>query len=170
MYLLNNVTFDSCAAFPRSGCSVPGPFLIFKLRGRTKEQIIEALRLKRASHAVAKNDLSDSSENLPEENFQTEYKCPGEYTEKCSGVCPNELLCKVPDKVEDFWQVGSDFKSVKINISPPPVNASMLKTMGIPAIGQSSEDFRKFMEEVYRKTTAFALQTAYLEAEYTEED
>ena len=147
------------------------PFLIFKLRGRTKEQIIEALRAKGALHAATKADLPDSSENLQVvEAAETEQKCPGKYSEKCPEVCPNRALCKVPDNVEDFWQVGPDFKSVKINISPPPVNAPMLKTMGIPALGQSSDDFQKFMEEVYRKTAAFAMQTAYLEAGYIEND
>ena len=142
------------------------PFLIFKLRGRTKEQIIESLRAKRASHAAAKTDLPDSPENLPElEASEAERKCPNDNSEKCPEVCPHDALYKVPDKLEDFWQVGPDFKSVKINISPPPVKAPLLKTMGMPAIGQSTDDFEKFMEEVYRKTAAFAMQTAYLEAE-----
>ena len=147
------------------------PFLIFELRGRTKEQIIEGIRAKRASHAAAKADLPDSSENLQEvETDETEQKCLGEYSEKCPEVCPNESICKVPDKVENFWQVGPNFKSVKINISPPPVNALMLKTMGIPVMGQSSDDFQRFMEEVYRKATAFAMQTAYLEPENIDND
>ena len=147
------------------------PFLIFKLRGRTKEQIIEALRAKRASHASAKAELPGNTENLPVvETTETEQKCLGEYSERCPKGCASEALCKVPDKLEDFWQVGPDFSSVKINISPPQVNAPMLKTMGIPAIGPSTDDFRKFMEEVYRKTAAFAMKTAFLEVEYIEND
>ena len=83
------------------------PFLIFKLRGRTKEQIIEALRNMRAAGAQPE----------PEDRY-------GLASSLADPVKPLE------ECLDRYWQKGSELDQLEINPTAPEVQNAVLKRLG----------------------------------------
>ena len=108
------------------------PFMIFKLRGRTKDEIISSLRQKR------------TDESLPE-------------PEIISDVAE---VKEVPLSVDDFWE-GGESESFSVNISPPDVSAAIIKRLGTPQFWDSKEDFVDKMGGYYEEISRRAIETAY---------
>jgi uncharacterized Zn finger protein len=84
------------------------PFLIFKLRGRTKEQIIEVLRDKRAA-TFPVEDTSAGAETASAEE---------------------ENLISLEEHLETFWQAGEAIESFTVNLSTPKIDKAILKRLG----------------------------------------
>ncbi|HVO42390.1 MAG TPA: SWIM zinc finger family protein [Aggregatilineales bacterium] len=78
------------------------PLLIFTLRGRTRDQIIEALRARRAASAA---------------------ETPGE----TQG--PPELIPALAEQVDSFWEVG-DLSAFSSHIAAPEVPLAVLRRLG----------------------------------------
>jgi len=108
------------------------PFMIFKLRGRTKDEIISSLRQKR------------TDESLPE-------------PEIISDVAE---VKEVPLSMDDFWE-GGESESFSVNISPPDVSAAIIKRLGTPQFWDSKEDFVDKMGGYYEEISRRAIETAY---------
>ena len=83
------------------------PFLIFKLRGRTKEQIIAALREKRMA-AVPKDAVAS--------------------TEKV--VVQAEPQLALEEYMDTFWQAGEALDSFAVKLAPPEIDKAVLKRLG----------------------------------------
>jgi uncharacterized Zn finger protein len=86
------------------------PFLIFKLRGRTKEEIIEILREKRA-------------ETLPEESAS-------DVTTGNEDGAAGETPVHLEDYVGTFWQAGAGLDSFVVSLQAPKVEKAVLKRLG----------------------------------------
>jgi uncharacterized Zn finger protein len=84
------------------------PFLIFKLRGRTKEQIIAVLRDKRAA-TFPVEDTSAGAETASAEE---------------------ENLMSLEEHLETFWQAGEAIESFTVNLSTPRIDKAILKRLG----------------------------------------
>src|SRR6266702_2596572 len=84
------------------------PFLIFKLRGRTKEQIIAVLRDKRAA-TFPVEDTSAGAETASAEE---------------------ENLISLEEHLETFWQAGEAIESFTVNLSTPRIDKAILKRLG----------------------------------------
>ena len=84
------------------------PFLIFKLRGRTKEQIIEVLRDKRAA-TFPVEDTSAGAETASAEE---------------------ENLISLEEHLETFWQAGEAIESFTVNLFTPRIDKAILKRLG----------------------------------------
>ncbi len=84
------------------------PFLIFKLRGRTKEQIIAVLRDKRAA-TFPVEDTSAGAETASAEE---------------------ENLISLEEHLETFWQAGEAIESFTVNLSTPKIDKAILKRLG----------------------------------------
>src|SRR6266581_6873810 len=84
------------------------PFLIFKLRGRTKEQIIAVLRDKRAA-TFPVEDTSAGAETASAEE---------------------ENLISLEEHLETFWQAGEAIESFTVNLSTPRIDKVILKRLG----------------------------------------
>lgn len=85
------------------------PFLIFKLRGRTKEQIIAALREKRTT-AIYEEGTSPDSETEEVEQEQ------------------ESLLLEA--HLDTFWQAGEALDSFTVNPTAPGIEKALLKRLG----------------------------------------
>ncbi len=109
------------------------PFLIFRLRGRTQEQILQALRARRA-------------EAGPEEEAEAE--------EEPEAVTPLEELAS------RFWQPLERLEAFPTAIKPPIVGQPLLKRLGPPAF-LPDEDLARLLEPVYNALTQAALATAF---------
>jgi uncharacterized Zn finger protein len=81
------------------------PFLLFRLRGRTQDQIMQALRQRRAGRGA----VEDDEEEDPEE------------------------IVPLAQTIDRFWELGAPLDTFTINIRPPVVEMPLLKRLGDPA-------------------------------------
>ncbi|HPH98618.1 MAG TPA: SWIM zinc finger family protein [Anaerolineaceae bacterium] len=78
------------------------PFLIFRLRGRTQEQIMDGLRQRRAGEAAA-------VEAEPEEN---------------------EIAPALESQMDGFWDFAAPLEDFSVSIQPPVVAMPLFKRLG----------------------------------------
>ena len=108
------------------------PFLLFRLRGRTRDELTAALRARRGSAggppvpATAPPAATDA-EQPPE---------------------PLEPL------IDRFWEVGPELALLDIDIRPPDVPGAVLKRLGHPPVWGSQDEFRAGLETLYRVASA----------------
>jgi uncharacterized Zn finger protein len=79
------------------------PFRLFRLRGRTQEQIMEALRARRAAGAAADDEAEEVEEAV------------------------------APLTTERFWELGQPLTHFKTSLKPPTVELPILKRLGQPS-------------------------------------
>jgi uncharacterized Zn finger protein len=84
------------------------PFLIFKLRGQTKEQIIATLREKRAGTVES----------------------PPATSEDASPTAQETPLPLLEEKLDTFWQAGEALDTFTVKPSAPEVDKAILKRLG----------------------------------------
>jgi uncharacterized Zn finger protein len=113
------------------------PFLIFKLRGRTKEEIIQALRKKRGQILVEKKQKSTEAEIMPD-----------------SSVTPIE------DCLGNFWQAGEALDSFITNPALPEIEGAILKRLGKPPLAIGGENMTTLMTKAYAVASKAALRAA----------
>jgi uncharacterized Zn finger protein len=119
------------------------PFLLFRLRGRTEEQVLAALRARRSNNQVAEE--------------------VGEYSTA-------ELAPALDANLEHFWRMGgatgtvagAGAASIPVSIKPPPAPLPLIKRLGQPAF--LDEDLEQVLGPAYR-----AMQQAALAAAFEEE-
>jgi uncharacterized Zn finger protein len=90
------------------------PFLIFQARGRTREQIIDALRALRAGA---------SEETAPIEHV------------------PVEATPALADQLATFYQAGPELDTIQAHIAAPEIEAAPLKRYG-PAPADTDASLR----------------------------
>jgi uncharacterized Zn finger protein len=112
------------------------PFMLFKLRGKTKDEITGSLRKKRTA----------GSQGTPE----LEVLLPDKATEQK----------EEPLSVDDFWS-GEELESFSVNISPPDVSAAIIKRLGTPQFWDSKDNFNKKMGGYYEEISKRAIKAAY---------
>jgi uncharacterized Zn finger protein len=81
------------------------PFLIFKLRGRTKEQIIQTLRAKRIETLPPESSTSDATTQA-------------------------DTSPMLEDNLDTFWQAGEGLATFTVNPTAPRVDKAILKRLG----------------------------------------
>jgi len=117
------------------------PFLIFRLRGRSQEQVLAALRQRRAG----------ASEPA------------GEEMEEPEAITPLE------EQMAHFWEFAASLEGFSVSIRTPAIETPLLKRLGeasfIPAPELESQ-----LQGAYRAISKKALETAYLETAYKEGD
>ncbi|MBC7252056.1 MAG: SWIM zinc finger family protein [Anaerolineae bacterium] len=116
------------------------PFLLFRLRGRTKEQIMEALRAKRAAGAAV---IAEPA--TPYEPEQT----------------PAVESAPLEASLDRYWDLGEDLDDFRVTIAPPPVEAAVLKRLGAPPFWEGPQDFLSSLGAIYAAVTARAMEQAF---------
>ena len=110
------------------------PFMLFNLRGRTKEEITVSLRQKR---------VGDEKPHEPQKEAEK----------------PKDI----PLSADGFWG-GGELESFSVNISSPDVPAAIIKRLGTPQFWDNKEDFNKKMEKYYEEISRKAIEAAYGES------
>ena len=113
------------------------PFLIFKLRGQTKEEIIEVLREKRA-------------ENLTGERSSVSV---GIDSTRAEEVPLEECL-------ETFWQAGDALDSFTVHLAAPEVDKAILKRLGDAPFTIRGHNLTVLLSKAYDAVTGIALKKA----------
>ena len=114
------------------------PFLIFKLRGRSKEQIISTLRAKRV-------------ETLPPANAPSSTTNEADQTE-------NEPLLE--ENLETFWQAGEGLSVFAINPTAPDVDKAILKRLGDAPFTIDNRNLTTLLSKAYDMVDASINTTA----------
>jgi uncharacterized Zn finger protein len=114
------------------------PFLLFTVRGRTKEQLMSALRAQRAGHwdAEAFQQMSATE--------------PGAMTD------PRAL----PADLDEFWRLDSMLEDIQIRVAAPDIDTELLKVLGELSFVES-KDVRGQLTEIYRRVSQRALDLAF---------
>jgi uncharacterized Zn finger protein len=117
------------------------PFLLFRLRGRGQEQILEAMRRRRADQEAIEDDLEEEE---PEEIMLLEKTLPS------------------------FWEMGESLESFPLTIKPPAVTLPILKRLGEPAF-ITRASLQSQLGPAYQAFTEAALAAAFGDGEGREE-
>ena len=115
------------------------PFLIFKLRGRTRDDIIDALREKRAAE--------EESESL---------------TVVASTI---EKVKPLEECLDSFWQAGYALDSFSVNPAAPAVENAVLERLGNAPFSVGKSNLRSLLSKAYEIASRAALQKASGESE-----
>ncbi len=78
------------------------PFILFQLRGRNRQQILDALRQKRQQAALQENQTGDSATPVP----------------LAEAIAPDPSLPTPPLAIESFWQYDQALDSSLVVITP----------------------------------------------------
>ena len=113
------------------------PFLIFRLRGKTKNEIMAMLRTRRALHAM---------------------------TEEESGVEVEPVVSTEPNvpldlDLDRFWHGAAESIDFRVTIAAPPVDAAPIKRLGAPKFWRGKQDFAALMTEAYQAIAQAALNS-----------
>ncbi|MCK4812113.1 MAG: SWIM zinc finger family protein [Methanosarcinales archaeon] len=117
------------------------PFLIFKLRGRTKEEIIGSLRRWRAP------DVGISAED--EAGAGARAALP---TSSDEGAKPLDSC------LDCFWEAGVSLDSFSVKPAPPAVVAAILKRLGDAPYAIGKDNISALLVKVYEMAGKRALQ------------
>ena len=108
------------------------PFLIFRLRGRTQEQVMQELRKRRAG----------SDETVEEEAEEA------------------EIVVPLEEQTENFWDARAPLEGFAVSIRPPAIEMPLLKRLGeanfVPEPGIQS-----WLSAVYQAVSRKAIQAAF---------
>lgn len=119
------------------------PFLIFKLRGRTKEEITGALREKRTLTA------KEESEAITERAVSA----------------TGEKVRPLEECQDSFWQAGDALYSFSVNPARPEVENAILKRLGDAPFYVGKVNLISLLSKAYEVASSAALQKASGESE-----
>lgn len=113
------------------------PFLLFRMRGRNEEQIMEALRQRRGAESILEQTpLSASSQ--PSEPEKPRF----------------------PQSLDNFWSIGPQIDAVNVQVKMPNIPQPLLKRLGEPEFS-TQLTLQGQLEESYNSISQFAMLIAY---------
>ena len=77
------------------------PFLIFRLRGRTQDQVMQELRKRRAGDEIAEEESEEA-----------------------------EVVIPLEEQIESFWEVRAPLEGISVSIRQPAIEMPLLKRLG----------------------------------------
>lgn len=116
------------------------PFMIFRLRGKDKDELIAALQERRAGGTVKEAAAGTIHATRPGAEVD---------------VPPLEAC------MNRFWALGPEMASFQVTIAPPAVPLSVLKRLGPPAFWTGKGDIVEALGKVYGAVATEALRLAY---------
>jgi uncharacterized Zn finger protein len=112
------------------------PFLLFRLRGQTKDEIMSMLRTRRALHAITEEEEAVATTEPP-------------MVEE-----PIEPLDADPDR---FWHGSGELIDFRVTIAAPPIDAAPIKRLGSPKFWHGKQDFVALLSGAYQAISQAAL-------------
>ena len=110
------------------------PFLLFRLRGRTQEQIMQALRQRRQGEAV-----------LEEEEAETP-----------------ETVMPLEQTLDRFWDLAAPLDGFHVSVRAPQIDMPLLRRLGDPAFFPEAP-LQQLLNPAYQAITRAALDSAFAE-------
>jgi uncharacterized Zn finger protein len=116
------------------------PFLLFRLRGKSKTEIMDLLRARRSSPDVEETPVKRRREKKIE--------------------VIEEPAVSLDAEIDRFWMMAADLADLRTTIERPPLDAAPIKRLGKPGFWHGKEDFIAMMTVAYRGVTEAALNAA----------
>jgi uncharacterized Zn finger protein len=113
------------------------PFLLFRLRGKTKDEIMALLHMRRALQAIDEDE-------------------PGAALEPAAVEEPLEPLEADPDR---FWHGSTELIDFRVTIAAPPIDAAPIKRLGSPKFWHGKQDFLALVTGAYQAIAQAALRS-----------
>jgi uncharacterized Zn finger protein len=114
------------------------PFLIFRLRGKSKDEIIAMLRARRAAAEPA-----PAAEETPRPKR-----------------APAEPVIPLEKCLDRFWDAADNLDDFAVKIEPPPIDAIPVKRLGTPGFWRDDKtDFLALLARAYRELSQASLET-----------
>jgi len=110
------------------------PFLIFRLRGRNQEQVMQALRQRRAGDVESDQEITAESEN----------------------IIPLEA------QLARFWELSAPLEGFSASFLPPVIEMPLLKRLGEPSF-VPTPGIQSRLRSAYQCISKKAIETAYQE-------
>jgi uncharacterized Zn finger protein len=128
------------------------PFLLFRLRGRTREELTSALRARRGelggSGGVSTGVVEEPAEDVSEEAEDGEI---GEIS------------------VGRFWQAGPELDELHFEIHSPDVPGAVLRLLGPPPAWGSHDDLLTRLHDLYRVASASVRDAALADVDESDD-
>ncbi len=121
------------------------PFVLFQLRGRTKEQILNDLRRLRSTGVT-------EQENQKEENLPPQPTNPSATSVTQSAATPLNI--------EQFWQYNEPLDPSLVVIAPPPDNSTVLDVLGTIPLAVADPRVMQYLRDVYQTVSQQSLMSA----------
>ena len=115
------------------------PFLLFRLRGQTQEQLLEALRRRRGGH-------------IPRRQQRRKQEKPADVDQPFQ-----------PEEIRRFWQMGAPLDDFTVQIRTPTVPQPLLRRLGEPEL-PGPLCLHAQLEEAYDAITQATLLIAFGDA------
>jgi uncharacterized Zn finger protein len=116
------------------------PFLLFRLRGKRKDEIIAMLRARRTTTELTAEPTAEK---------------------KRKSRAPTEPVLPLEKCLDRFWDEADHLEDFAVEIEAPTVNAVPIKRLGAPGFWRDSKiDFLKLFESAYMGLTESSLDTA----------
>lgn len=134
------------------------PWLLLYLRGRNRQQILQALRDRRHEangHAPAAEWASiDSDAHPPGAPLDQQAPAPTEYVPLFSGE-------EQDISVDAFWGAGKHSRNVQYFIEAPGIDRALLRRLGPPPFATESMTIYDRLSAIYEQVSSAALSLAY---------
>ena len=108
------------------------PFLIFRLRGRTQEQVMQALRQQRAGSDEVVEDEAEEA----------------------------EVVSPLEESISNFWDLSTPLEGFSVSIRPPGIEMPLLKRLGaanfVPEPGLEA-----YLRSAYQTISQQAIEVAF---------
>lgn len=115
------------------------PFLLFRMRGRTQDQLLGALRQRRSGSSA----VASQPRRLPRHT--------------------SEEFARLEDSMKNYWEIGHDIHQFSVQVRMPAIPQPLLKRLGEPDFVRDLT-LQNQLEDVYDAISDFALLLAYGDA------
>lgn len=136
------------------------PWLLFRLRGRTRQQILQALRTRRTQESrVHRHQGTEQQVASQQESVWA--SLGGEQPDDASatnGAAHGPLLT---EQIERYWGSSREIESLQYPVTPPTIELALLRRLGPPPFRRGAAAIYEELSDVYRQVTARALSLAY---------
>jgi uncharacterized Zn finger protein len=122
------------------------PFLLFRLRGKSKQEVMALLRTRRTA---------PGTENRPAETISDR-----EASRRGKAPPPSEPVIPLEESLERFWEAEDTLDDFRVQVEPPTVDAVPVKRLGAPGFGRNSKvDLVGALAQAYRAISAASQKT-----------
>jgi len=115
------------------------PFLLFRMRGRSQEQLLSALRQRRSGSSAVASQPRRSLRHTGEE------------------------FVRLEDSMKNYWDIGHAIHQFSVQVRNPAIPQPLLKRLGEPDFVRDLT-LQNQLEDVYNAISQFALLLAYGDA------
>ena len=134
------------------------PWLLFRLRGRDRQQLLRDLREQRNRNAVEGGQTAPAlqrpsiTDGAAIYHPEAETK-PGEET-------PDQIA-DLAAQIDRFWGKSKPLREFPHFIAPPAIDLALLRRLGPPLFSTDEEAVSDRLSDVYHMVTEVALSVAY---------